>query len=297
MDTYQLTAFIAVAETSSFSLAAERLHLTQPAISKRIAVLEQSIGNSLFDRIGKRVNLTEAGQILLPRAQKILREIEDTSTALRNLTESVAGRFTLASSHHIGLHRLPPVLKEYSALYPRVSIDISFLDSEQAYQQVSHGEIELAVVTLAPTEVDKIVSRTIWNDQLCIMTSTDHALTQIPNVSLSDLLDYPAILPAANTFTRQLVETIFKDHQIRLEVEMSTNYLETIKMMVSVGMAWSILPLTMLDESLTVLPIENLNLSRKLGYIHHRDHTLSNAARAFIELIEKYGVNRVRSEG
>lgn len=296
MDTYQLTAFIAVAETSSFSLAAERLHLTQPAISKRIAVLEQTIGNSLFDRIGKRVNLTEAGQILLPRAQKILREIEDTRTALRNLTESVAGRFTLASSHHIGLHRLPPVLKEYSGLYPRVSIDISFLDSEQAYQQVSHGEIELAVVTLAPTEVDKIVSRTIWNDQLCIMTSTDHALTQKPNVSLTDLLDYPAILPAANTFTRQLVETIFKDHQIRLEVEMSTNYLETIKMMVSVGMAWSILPLTMLDDTLTVLPIENLNLSRKLGYIHHRDHTLSNAARAFIELIEKYGVKKVRGE-
>ncbi len=296
MDTYQLTAFIAVAETSSFSLAAERLHLTQPAISKRIAVLEQTIGNSLFDRIGKRVNLTEAGQILLPRAQKILREIEDTRTALRNLTESVTGRFTLASSHHIGLHRLPPVLKEYSGLYPRVSIDISFLDSEQAYQQVSHGEIELAVVTLAPTEVDKIVSRTIWNDQLCIMTSTDHALTQKPNVSLTDLLDYPAILPAANTFTRQLVETIFKDHQIRLEVEMSTNYLETIKMMVSVGMAWSILPLTMLDDTLTVLPIENLNLSRKLGYIHHRDHTLSNAARAFIELIEKYGVKRVRGE-
>ncbi len=296
MDTYQLTAFIAVAETSSFSLAAERLHLTQPAISKRIAVLEQTIGNSLFDRIGKRVNLTEAGQILLPRAQKILREIEDIRTALRNLTESVTGRFTLASSHHIGLHRLPPVLKEYSGLYPRVSIDISFLDSEQAYQQVSHGEIELAVVTLAPTEVDKIVSRTIWNDQLCIMTSTDHALTQKPNVSLTDLLDYPAILPAANTFTRQLVETIFKDHQIRLEVEMSTNYLETIKMMVSVGMAWSILPLTMLDDTLTVLPIENLNLSRKLGYIHHRDHTLSNAARAFIELIEKYGVKRVRGE-
>ena len=287
MDTNQLTAFIAVAETSSFSLAAERLHLTQPAISKRIAVLEQMIGNSLFDRIGKRVILTEAGQILLPRAKKILREIEDTRTAIHNLGTSVSGRLSVASSHHIGLHRLPPVLKEYSSLYPRVSIDISFLDSEQAYQQVAHGEIELAVVTLAPVTLDNIVSQPVWDDQLCIMTSADHALTRLGKVTLNDLLEYPTILPAANTFTRQLVETIFKDHRIRLEVDMSTNYLETIKMMVSVGMAWSILPLTMLDDSLVVLPVENIRLIRKLGYIYHRDHTLTNAASAFISILDR----------
>lgn len=288
MDTNQLTAFIAVAEASSFSLAGERLHLTQPAISKRIAVLEQVIGNRLFDRIGKRVILTEAGQILLPRAKRILREIEDTKTAIHNLADSVAGRFSLASSHHIGLHRLPPVLKEYSGLYPRVSIDISFLDSEQAYQQVGHGELELAVVTLAPVEMDNIVSHPVWDDQLCIMIAADHALTRLEEVSLGNLLEYPAILPEANTFTRQLVENIFKDHKIRLEVEMSTNYLETIKMMVSVGMAWSILPLTMLDNTLAILPVENIKLSRILGYIYHRDHTLSNAARAFISVLDRH---------
>ena len=305
MDTNQLTAFIAVAETSSFSLAAERLHLTQPAISKRIAVLEQMIGSSLFDRIGKRVSLTEVGQILLPHAKKILREMEDTKIAIQNLSVSVAGRFSLASSHHIGLHRLPPVLKQYSGLYPRVSIDISFLDSEQAYHQVAHGEIELAVVTLAPVEVNNIVSRPVWEDQLGIMTSRDHALTRLADVKLADLLDYPAIMPAANTFTRQLVENIFKDHKIRLEVDMSTNYLETIKMMVSVGMAWSILPMTMLDASLAVLPVKDISLSRKLGYIHHRDHTLSNAARAFIEILDRsaigdqekmYRINRIQRQ-
>lgn len=287
MDTNQLAAFIAVAETNSFSLAGERLHLTQPAISKRIAVLEQMIGNKLFDRIGKRVILTEAGQILLPRARKILREIDDTRTAIHNLGTSVSGRLSLASSHHIGLHRLPPVLKEYSSLYPRVSIDISFLDSEQAYEQVAHGEIELAVVTLAPVTMDNILSQPVWDDELCIMTAADHALTRLDKITLNDLLEYPTILPAANTFTRQLVETIFKDHRIRLEVDMSTNYLETIKMLVSVGMAWSILPLTMLDDSLMVLPVETIRLIRKLGYIYHRDHTLSNAASAFISILDR----------
>jgi DNA-binding transcriptional LysR family regulator len=287
METSQLSAFITVAETGSFSLAAEQLHLTQPAISKRIATLEQQVGNKLFDRIGRRVMLTEAGQILLPRAKKILHEMQDAETALQNLGEAVSGRFRLASSHHIGLHRLPPVLKEFASSYPRVSIDIAFLDSEQAYQQVARGEIELAVVTLSPVEVAGINSKKIWDDRLCIMTSPEHPLAGKKGVQLEDLLEYPAILPAANTFTRQLMESIFKDHRIRLEVEMPTNYLETIKMMVSVGMAWSILPLTLLDDTLKVLPVKEVNLVRRLGYIHHRDHTLSNAARAFINLLEQ----------
>lgn len=295
MDTNQLTAFITVAETSSFSTAAERLHLTQPAISKRIAVLEQSLGNSLFDRIGKRVILTEAGQILLPRAKKILREIDDLRTALQNLSTIVSGRLSLASSHHVGLHRLPPVLRDFSNQYPEVVIDISFLDSERAYEQVSHGELELAVVTLAPADHARIYSRTIWVDELCIMTSADHALTRLPSVTLKDLLDYPAILPGENTFTRQLVEDMFKDQRLKLKVEMSTNYLETIKMMVSVGMAWSILPSTMLDDTLRVLPVKNVNLSRRLGYIYHRDHTLSNAARAFIQLLERQSVRLIKN--
>ena len=132
MDTQQITAFIAVAETSSFTLAAERLYLTQPAISKRINLLEQFLGNRLFDRIGKKIKLTEAGQILMPHAKKILREIEDTRNAVQNLSQSVSGRLTLASSHHIGLHRLPPVLKQYSGSYPDVSIDISFQDSNKS---------------------------------------------------------------------------------------------------------------------------------------------------------------------
>ena len=87
MDTQQLTAFVVVAEISSFTLAAEHLHLTQPAISKRIHMLEQFLGNRVFDRIGKKVKLTEAGQVLLPHAKRILREMEDPRKAVQNLSE------------------------------------------------------------------------------------------------------------------------------------------------------------------------------------------------------------------
>lgn len=114
MDLANLNAFIAIAETGSFSGAGERLHLTQPAISKRIAGLEQQLKVRLFDRLGREVGLTEAGRALLPRAYQILNVLDDTRRALTNLTGEVSGRLTLATSHHIGLHRLP----RYCALLP-----------------------------------------------------------------------------------------------------------------------------------------------------------------------------------
>lgn len=289
MDTSQLTAFITVAETGSFSLAAEKLYLTQPAVSKRIAVLEQTLSTSLFDRIGKRVLLTEAGKVLLPRAVKLVRELDDARVAIQNLAQQVSGRLPIAASHHIGLHRLPPVLKKFSRQYPDVTMDISFLDSEQAYKQVSHGDIELAVVTLALDSVDRIRQRVIWNDDLRVMTATDHPLTKYRKLQLSDLLEYPAILPGESTFTRQLIDKLFRDNRLRLNVEMSTNYLETIRMIVSIGMAWSILPESMLDRGLQALPLRNIKLSRKLGYIYHMEHTQSNACRAFTRELERNG--------
>ena len=104
MDTHALLAFIAVAETGSFSLAAERLNLTQPAVSKRVAALERHLGARLFDRIGRRVDTTEAGQALLPRAGKILREIAETERSLRDLDGSVGGRLAIGTSHHVYHH-------------------------------------------------------------------------------------------------------------------------------------------------------------------------------------------------
>ncbi|MFZ2320702.1 MAG: LysR family transcriptional regulator, partial [Pseudomonas sp.] len=150
MDLASLNAFIAIAETGSFSLAGERLHLTQPAISKRIAGLEQQLKVRLFDRLGREINLTEAGRALLPRAYQILGVLDDTRRALSNLSGEISGRLTLATSHHIGLHRLPPLLRAFTRAHPQVALDIQFLDSEVAYEEVLHGRAELAVITLAP---------------------------------------------------------------------------------------------------------------------------------------------------
>lgn len=286
MDTQSLQAFLAVAETQSFSRAAEQLYLTQPAVSKRIATLESQVSTRLFDRIGRRISLTEAGHLLLPQAKRILAAVEDSRRALANLSGQVGGRLTLATSHHIGLHRLPPILKHYTQRHPEVELDLHFLDSEFAYQGVQDGTLELAVVTLAPHPIEQLHVVKLWRDRLCFVCAPDHPLAQAPELTLETLCQYKCVLPGAMTFTRTLIEQRFAEAGLTLPVSMATNYLETLKMMCSVGLGWSLLPEGMVDSELVELSIDTAPIHRPLGYLVHTNRTLSNAARKMIDALE-----------
>ena len=285
MDTHSLQVFISVADTGSFTGAGEQLFLTQPAISKRIAQLEEQLGARLFDRIGRQIHLTEAGQALLPRARAVLREMEDISRSITNLSGRVAGKLRIGTSHHIGLHRLPPILRQFSRQYPDVQLDIHFIDSEEAWEGVLHGDLELGVVTLPPQPDPRVQQTVIWNDPLVFMAAPEHPLAQEKKVSLEMLTGYSAILPSPVTFTRRIVEELFRQQSLTLDISMSTNYLETIHMMVAIGLGWSVLPASMLDQQVKVLAVPGVSIRRELGVVTHPSRSPSNAARCFIELL------------
>jgi DNA-binding transcriptional LysR family regulator len=195
MDTQLLQAFVAVAEHSSFSNAAEQMHLTQPAISKRIALLESQLDCSLFDRIGRQITLTEAGRALLPHAQAVLQQIRSAKRHIQDLRGGVTGLLSMGISHHMGLHRLPLVLEQFTQQYPEVRLDIDFLDSEEAYERVLLGEVELGVITLAPEEKPSLQQIVIWRDELVVTVARNHPLAQQTRVSAKALSQYRAILP------------------------------------------------------------------------------------------------------
>lgn len=284
MDTQALQAFLAVADSGSFSGAAERLFLTQPAVSKRVAALEAELEAKLFDRLGRRIILTEAGRMLLPKARHILQELDDGRRQIANLRQEVGGRLQFATSHHIGLHRLPGVLREFTLRYPRVELDIRFTDSEAGCQAVLGGELELAVVTLPDVPADKLRLTPLWDDPLSIMVAPDHPLVEAGDL-LRALPGHPAILPETGTFTRRLIEQPLAERGVALNVGLETNYLETIRMLVSVGLGWSVLPLSMYDGTmhtgeLRCLELTGVRFSRILGIAAHRARTLSKAAQA-----------------
>ena len=287
MDIQSLQAFVMVAESASFSQAANRLFLTQSAVSKRIALLEQQLNCRLFDRIGRHIMLTEAGERLLPKAREIQLALKDAEILVSNLTEEVSGRLSFAASHHISLHRLPAILKSFAQSFPDVTLDLRFDESELAYESVLKGDIELALITLAPQADARICSEQIWDDRLFYTVSTHHPLAKQGKVTLAQLNQYPAILPKPETFTHQLVRQQMSAWKMEPNLGMSTNYLDTIRMMVSIGLGWSLLPESLINDQLMRLELEAAPIHRPLGYIYHRERTLSNAAQQMVKLLQR----------
>lgn len=285
MDFQNLQAFINVSETRSFSKAGEKLFITQPAVSKRISALEQELNIALFDRIGKKVQLTEAGLALLPSAKKILHELEESRRVISNLSGTVGGRLRLGTSHHIGLHRLPPVLRAYTAQFPEVDLDIQFMDSEAACEAVLKGELELAIATLPEQPEITLTTEIIWHDPLGIVISKNHNLASQKQISINQLIKHSAILPSQSTFTRRLMEKALNINNKKMKIAMETNYLETIKMMVSIGLGWSVLPVSMLDKDLKTITIKSIKMERLLGAAYHSERTLSNAGKMLLEVL------------
>ncbi|MDP1932242.1 MAG: LysR family transcriptional regulator [Gammaproteobacteria bacterium] len=292
MDTQNLKAFVAVAVCRSFSIAADRLHITQPAISKRIHMLEQQLDTQLFDRIGRQVSLTEAGRTLLPHAEAILDAMHTARQAITDLTGEVKGQLKLITSHHIGLHRLPRILREYTERFPLVDLDIRFMDSGEAYSAVLKGECDLGIITEVARRDEALSTRTVWKDRMLFVAAPQHPLSRLESVTLADISPYQALLPERRFYTTQLVEELFTRNGLSIKINLATNYLETIKALISAGYAWGVLPRSMLqDGSLKVLSVHSpdsadpVSITRNLDCIYHRQRLMSNAGRAFLDML------------
>lgn len=285
MDINNLKAFIEVADKKSFSRSAESLHLTQPAVSKRIAALETELSARLFDRIGRTVHLTEAGRVLLPSARQISAELARIEDVICNLGKNISGKLSMGTSHQIGLHRLPPFLKRFRHTYPEVDIDIRFGNSSNALESVENGELEMALCATSGDIAPKLREIDVWKENLVFVVAPDHPLAKEDNVDLSLLVKCPAVLPEQPSITRQTVESHLLSLDKKPTVTIDAGDLETMKMMVAIGLGWGCMPDDMIDDSVTVIDVEDVLLQRRISLVRHNDRTLSRAAQAFMETL------------
>ena len=231
-----------------------------------------------------------------PQAEDILQRLEDMRQSLSIEPDRIGGVLRLTTSHHIGLHRLAPVLRAFRSRFESVQLDIRFEDSEIGYQRVRQGTGELAVVTLDPHGQSDLNSELLWHDPLCFITArAAGAESSEPKITqLKDLARLPAILPGPGTYTGKLINELFARANLRPLAAMQTNYLETIRMLVAAGYGWSALPRTMLADDLQVLDslhFESKEIAapaRALGLVTHPRHTPSAAANAFIEVVREF---------
>lgn len=284
MDSNSLRAFLTIVDQGSFSEAAEVLHLTQPAISKRLAALETQLGTKLIDRSHREIRLTDSGSRLLPHARKILDEIHNATVALSPDSSVVEGELEIIASHHIGLHHLPNWLRRFTKAYPDVTLNLQFMESDAAFHQMLKRNAELAFVTLSDSMQSQFVVYEQWTDPMAFVAGADHELTNRRNLSLADLAPFPALLPDTATATFRTVSRLFIESNLPLKQQIPTNYLETLKMMTSVGLGWSVLPVSMLDESVRVLDV-GYSVNRVLGAVGLEGRQLSQAAKALLEVV------------
>lgn len=283
MDTGQLTAFITVAQCQSFSKAAEQLYLTQSAVSKRVAALEQQLDIALFERFGQRIQLTEAGKTLLTDAREILDKVEQMRRHSDQSKQDISGKLRIATSHHIGLYRLPHILQRFVQQYPQVQLDMHFTDSEIAYEEVNQGTFDLAIATLPQQTNDNIQTTPLWKDELVVLFANNHAMNDYQNISAEMLAEHPAILPDEDTFTRRIIDRMFADNGINYQLAFTTNYLETIKVMVAAGLGWSVLPKIMQNGALAYRHLPATQPHRVLGIMLHKNKVMTPALRAFLD--------------
>lgn len=287
MQTTAIQAFVCVCDLGSFQAAADALHISQPAISKRLANLEQRLGHALFDRIGRGVALTEAGRAYLPHAREMLAVMQDGRRALDNLGARIAGPLRLTLSHHVGLHRMPDILRDFLRRYPDVTPDIVFADSEAACRSVANGERELAVITLPTPSHPGLVEHCIWDDPMSVFAGRDHALATQPTVAAADLNAHPAVLPPVDSYTYAIIAAALARHGVHVAPDMTSHYLETLRMLAGAGIGWTVLPTSMQHPELVRLPLAGLAMQRRLGAIRNPQRSLSNAAHAMLGLLEQ----------
>lgn len=284
MDPNSLKAFLTIVDQGSFSEAAETLHLTQPAVSKRLAALENQLGTRLIERGHREIRVTDAGARLLPHARKILDEIHNARVSLSANEGVISGELQIIASHHIGLHHLPNWLRRFVRDYPEVTVNLQFMESDAAYNQMLKRNAELAFVTLSDSMESQFVVYEQWSDPMAFVAGSGHDLAGQATITLRDLAQYPALLPDTTTATYRAVSRLFLEANLPLKQQIPTNYLETIKMMTSVGLGWSVLPVSMVDESLHQLDT-GFAVTRVLGAIGLSGRRLSQAAEAMLDIV------------
>lgn len=248
MEIRQLRAFVAIAESGTFTAGAARVHVTQAAISMQIRQLEMEVGAKVFVRAPRHVILTEAGEHLLQRARQILREHDAALEEIAELAGAERGRLRIGSASAMVLtEQLPTILKELRKQHPRAEISVVSGTSEALVEQIVAGELDIAFVSL-PVDVRGIQTERLGEDQLVAIASPRHKLAKQKTISAYTLAGEKLILGERGGNTRRLIDQFFAQAGVVLKVSMELSRQAAIRRMVEEDMGVGIVPFQSVQE-------------------------------------------------
>lgn len=293
LETRQLRAFVVLARTGSFTRAAEEIHLTQSAVSHAMKALEQEAGCRLFDRTGKKVTPTEAGELLLVHAERILAEMAHAKTALAKLGKWGQSRLRIGASATACQHLLPPVLREFRKEFPKCRITIEPGDTPEMIELLRNGRIDLAV-NLEPPNREPLEFRPLFTDEMQFIVAPTHPWAVNQRIPREEVAMQNYILYTRKSFTGALIDDYFAEEGIVLRTAIEMGSISAIKEMVKLDIGISVLaPWTVADETsagtLVAMPLGRRKLKRRWGVLHWQSRRLSIQEERFVKIAQSVG--------
>ncbi len=287
----QLKVFEAVSQNLSHSRAAEQLHLTQPAVSMQIKQLEEEIGLPLFDQVGKKIHLTEAGQEMQRYSRSILQLLNEAESVFADMKGLRQGRLSVSVASTAS-YFMPQLLGSFNRQFPGINISLNVTNRETLLQQLAHSDMDVAIMGRPPENLG-LEAISFMENPLVIIAPPDHPLAKEHAIPLSRIQQETFLVREQGSGTRIAMERFFTSQGIRLTTgtEMSTN--EAIKQAVQAGMGLGILSLNTVTleletHRLVVLDVESFPIMRHWYIVHRQGKRLSAVAQAFKQfLLEK----------
>lgn len=291
MEVRDLQVFISVAKHLNYTRAGEEVHLSQPSVSVRIKQLESQLGVKLFEQLGKKVALTEAGQLLVPYANRVIRAVEDARLAIEELQGLDRGSLRIGASTTPGMYIIPRTIARFKEFHPQIEVHLGIRDTREIEDGVIRNEFDFGFVGghLAGDEVDVLPWLT---DELVLIVPPRHRLASKKIVKRDDLVNEKFIGRESGSATRATVSDRLKEWEVQLETVMEMENPESVKKAVQSGLGIAFISKFAVEtelkaKALAAVRIPKLAISRELKIVYRKDKHLSRAARAFIEIANK----------
>ena len=287
MELRQLTTFRVVATLLSFSRAAESLNYVQSSVTTQIQVLEEELGVRLFDRLGKRVALTDAGKRLLQYTERILQLVDEARSVVTN-EEIPGGTLTITAPETLCSYRLPALLRQFRARFPQVKLIFRLSTFIDPWRSVSEGSADIAFAIAEPIHSNTLVTEILIPEPLLILAPHDHRLSHLPVINPMDLDGETFLLTEIGSY-RNVLERALNEVGVHLTINLDFSSVEAIKQCAMAGMGIAFLPAVTVAADvaqgrLTVLNWEGHNFQVCTQVMWHKEKWISPAISAFLEM-------------
>jgi DNA-binding transcriptional LysR family regulator len=290
MDFRQLEMFKAVVENSSFTLAGQRLYVAQSAISRKIRLLEEELGEKLFKRVNKRIFLTPAGETMIRYTNRVFQELRNAALEVSDLHQMKTGRLRIGSGMTACMYVLPPVIEEFQTRFPQIEIQVVTGTAEVLIPQIRAGKIDLGVLTLPVGSPDLEVTPLAKEEMVLVASPRNRKLAKRRTILTAELGRHPMILFSQGTSTRSLQNHYFERIGVTPKIAMESENVATIKPLVRINLGVALLPLrSVVAEArrgeLHYLRIRDEKFVREIGLVcHNADYK----PKALVELVDLF---------